>query len=112
MRKPKEMSEIYLDSFNKYSLIDTILFNTAIHNYKKDSHIYDKIMLSANLNLIKADSFLLLSLANHYDETRKKYQNTNVVDSMLIKAHNLSLYAIDKQKKDKAKLDELKNNLK
>ena len=69
-------------------------------------------MLSANLNLVKADSFLLLSLDNQYNETRKKYQNTNAIDSMLMKVHNLALYAIEKQKKDKTKLDKLKNNLK
>jgi hypothetical protein len=83
-----------------------------MNNYKKDSHIYDSLMLSSNSNLVKADSFLLLSLNNQYNETRKKYQNTNAVDSMLIKVHNVSLYATEKQKNDKKNWMNLKKVLK
>ena len=37
------------------------------------------------MNLLVADSFLLLSLNEKYDEVRKKYQRTNAIDSMLIR---------------------------
>ena len=99
----KSESLIYLDSFNKYSKIGDISFYKA-DRIKNDSFKYDSLKLDAFSCFVYADSFLKLSLTAQYKETRKKYQNTDSIDTMLLDITNQSFNAAKKEKMDKEQM--------
>ena len=107
----KKQSQIFLDSFNKYSQTASTSFDQAKIS-KSNLLKYDSLMLKAYNNSIYADSFFLLKGDCLYAEARKEYQNTNLIDKKLIEIHNSLLFAEEKQKDDLRQAKFYRNRIK
>lgn len=107
-QKTKPLSQVYLDSFDRYSNIASNFFYRA-KDVKNDSLRYYNLMLNSSIHLNTADSFLKLSVKEAIIELPGNFGKDSLqLDSMTKKANILWQNVEEKFKIDSMELYNVK----